>query len=103
MVWYGMVWYGMVWYGIAFLRRVLELLVTVNAAFSSLILFTLMMEVISSSVTSVFTRTTLRHILERGIFHRHGSENLKPYNFSNTGRFYFHFGRAQADGLSNPP
>jgi hypothetical protein len=57
----------------------LQLLFTTYAIPSSLILSTLMMEAISSSETSVLTRTTWRHNLEDGILHNHRRENLKPY------------------------
>jgi hypothetical protein len=46
-----------------------QLLVTANVVPSSLILFTLMMEAICSSETSILTRTTPRHIPEEGILH----------------------------------
>jgi UDP-N-acetylglucosamine 2-epimerase len=45
----------------------------------SLFLFTLMMEAIHSSETSVLTRTTRSHIAENGILHSHRRENLKSY------------------------
>jgi hypothetical protein len=41
---------------------------------------TLKMEAISSSETSVHTRSTRRHIPEDGILHSHRRENLKSYN-----------------------
>jgi hypothetical protein len=42
--------------------------------------FTLKMEAIRSSRTSVHTRSTLRHIPEDGVLHSHCCENLKSYN-----------------------
>jgi hypothetical protein len=56
----------------------LQLLVTADVP-SSLILFTLMMDVIGSSETSVLTGATLRHIQEDGVLHIHCRENLKLY------------------------
>jgi hypothetical protein len=50
-----------------FLRSVLQLLVTANTVLSSLIIFTLMMEVIRSSEMSVLKRATWHHIPEDGI------------------------------------
>jgi hypothetical protein len=41
--------------------------------------FTLKMEAIPSSETSVHTRSTQRHIPEDGILHSHRPENLKSY------------------------
>jgi hypothetical protein len=53
--------------------------VTVNVVPTSLVLFTLIMEAISSSEMSFPTRATRRQIPENGILHSHRSENLKPY------------------------
>jgi hypothetical protein len=49
---------------LVFLSSVLQLLVTANVFPSSLILFVLMIEAISSSETSVLTRATRRNIQE---------------------------------------
>jgi hypothetical protein len=54
-------------------------LVTANVFLSSTILVTLMMEVLSSSETSVLTRGTLRNISEDANLHSHRRENLKSY------------------------
>jgi hypothetical protein len=59
------------------LLSVLQLLVTTNVPPNSLILFTMMMQVISPFETSVLTRATRRYIPEDGILHSHCRENLK--------------------------
>jgi hypothetical protein len=64
---------------IVFLRSLLRLPVTANAVPSLPILFTLMMEAIRSSKTSVPTRATQRNIPKDGIVHNHRREILKSY------------------------
>jgi hypothetical protein len=44
---------------------------------------TLKMEAIRSSETSVYTRSTRRHIQQNGILHSHHRENLKSYKIKN--------------------
>jgi hypothetical protein len=62
---------------LAFLRSVLQLLLTAKVVPSSPILVTLMMEGIHSFKTLVPTRATRHHIPEDGILHSHRRENLK--------------------------
>jgi hypothetical protein len=61
------------------LRSVFLLLVPANIVPSSLMLFTLMMEAVRPTKTSVVTRATYRHIPEDGILHSRHRENLKSY------------------------
>jgi hypothetical protein len=63
----------------AFLRSVLQLLVTVNGIANPLIRFTSMMEAVRSSEMSVLTGATRLHIRDYGILRSHPSENLKSY------------------------
>jgi hypothetical protein len=60
-----------------FLGSVLLLLVTVNLVPISLILSSLMMNLLQSSETSVLTRTIRHKIPEYGILHRHRRESFK--------------------------
>jgi hypothetical protein len=59
-----------------------RLLVTANVGLSSPILVTLMMKALSSSETSVLTRTAQRNIPEEAILHSHRRENFKSYIIS---------------------
>jgi hypothetical protein len=59
----------------------LRLLVTANAVSSLLILFSLMMEAIHSSETSVLTRVTWCHIPEDSVLHSHRHEIVKSYKY----------------------
>jgi hypothetical protein len=60
-------------------RNETSLLVTLNVALSSLILFTLMMEVICFSETLVPIEATRRRITEDGILPSHRRKNLNYF------------------------
>jgi hypothetical protein len=64
---------------ISVFHYVLQLLVSVKAVPSSLILITLKMEAIRSSETSVLTRAIERHMPEDCILHSRRHENQKSY------------------------
>jgi hypothetical protein len=67
-------------------KRISELgttLVTANIVHSSLIHYSLMMQVKHTSEMLILTRATWRHIQEDSILHSHGHENLKFYMFFN--------------------
>jgi hypothetical protein len=64
---------------LVFRRSVLQLLDNTNDFPRSLILFTLMMEAILSSETSVLIRVIRRQSQEDGFLHSHRGENLKSY------------------------
>jgi hypothetical protein len=55
---------------------------TANVVPGSPFLITLMMEMISSYETSLFTRATRRNIPEKGVLHSHNRENRKSYKVS---------------------
>jgi hypothetical protein len=61
------------------LRSALQLLVTANFVPGWLILFTLLIEAMRSSETSVLARATRRHIQTDGILHSSRRENLTPH------------------------
>jgi hypothetical protein len=66
-----------------FLHTVRLLLVTANVVPSSPTPVTLMMEALSSSETSVLTRSTRRNITEENILHSDRRENLISYTTHN--------------------
>jgi hypothetical protein len=70
-----------------FLRSMRRLLVTASVAPISPILLTLM-DALSSSETSIFTRTTRHNFEEDSVLHSHRRENLKSYKIKIC---YFYF------------
>jgi hypothetical protein len=67
---------------LAFLRSVLQLLVTANVVLRILLLSTLMMETILFSEASVLTKTTRSHIPEGDTLYSHRQELLKSYKMN---------------------
>jgi hypothetical protein len=59
--------------------NILQLLITANIVPSSLILFTLMMEAIHSSETSILTGATQHHSQEDGILHCYSVDQILEY------------------------
>jgi hypothetical protein len=83
-----------------FLRSLLLLLVTTNVVPSSPILVILTMEVIRSSETSVFTRTTRDNILEYSSLHSHDRNNLKSYTSEIIFWFFYKLRHSPNSGTS---
>jgi hypothetical protein len=71
-----------------------RLLATSHAGSSLADFYTLKLETIHSSETSIHTRSTRRHIPEDGVLHSHRYENLKSYiseRYFLEGRKIWHF------------